>query len=225
MNTLTFCLHTGAAALLGTAIGLERQWGHHQAGLRTNALVAFGASVFVALAEQVGGSYPPAQMAGQLILGIGFLGGGVILREGLNVKGLNTAATLWCCAAVGALCGIGLLLEGLVASLGVLTLNVALRPVAERIDRQLRRATHLPTAYRIRVACQVGQEGQVRGALARLLYGHPTMTIQGVSTQEGVVTTDIHSERQDDRAVEDLMTQLNDESGVTSVSWEKSASA
>src|SRR5262245_28054278 len=100
-----FLLHAGAAALMGTAIGLERQWGQHSAGLRTNALVAFGAALFVSLPGLLGGTPTASHLAGQVVTGVGFLGGGVILREGLTIRGLNTAATLWCSAAVGALAG------------------------------------------------------------------------------------------------------------------------
>src|SRR5689334_9307160 len=99
MDTTTFCLHALAAAAMGIAIGLERQWGQHTAGLRTNALVAFGACLFVSLPHLLGGTPSPAQLAGQVVVGVGFLGGGVIMKEGLNVRGLNTAATLWCSAA------------------------------------------------------------------------------------------------------------------------------
>jgi uncharacterized membrane protein YhiD involved in acid resistance len=113
MDTPTFCLHAAVAALLGTAIGFERQWGLHTIGLRTNALVSFGACLYVSVPKMLGGIPTAAQLAGQVVVGVGFLGGGVILREGLNVKGMNTAATLWCSAAVGALAGAGLLAEAL----------------------------------------------------------------------------------------------------------------
>src|SRR4051812_3981299 len=162
MDTLTFSLHAGAVALLGTAIGLERQW-HllHTAGLRTNALVAFGADLFVSLPHLLGSNPGPAHLAGQVATGVGFLGGGVILREGLNVRGMNTAATLWCSAAVGALAGAGRLPESLAGTAGVLALHLALRPVSDWLDRRHRTASNVETAYRLRVVCKAGQEGVV----------------------------------------------------------------
>src|SRR5437660_8165657 len=131
MDTTTFCLHAAAAALMGAAIGLERQW-HllHTVGLRTNALVALGAALFVSMPHLLGGIPGPSHLAGQVATGVGFLGGGVILREGLNVRGMNTAATLWCSAAVGALAGCGRLLEAFAATLGVLGLHLGLRPLS-----------------------------------------------------------------------------------------------
>jgi putative Mg2+ transporter-C (MgtC) family protein len=225
---LWFCLDAAAAALMGTTIGLERQWGQHSAGLRTNALVALGASLYVGLPRLLESPYPPSQMAGQIVIGVGFLGGGVILREGLNVRGINTAATVWCSAAVGALTGAGLPVVGLAATLGVLVVNIALRPVSDWLDRRLRRATNVATVYRLRATCRAGQEGEVRAVLFRFFHEHPTMIIQGIATQEGggpdysCVAAEIYSEQRDDLAMEDLMAQLHAEPSVSAVSWQKS---
>ena len=86
-----------AAMLLGALIGAERQWRQRMAGLRTNALVATGAAVFI-LSSVAASPDSPGRIAAQVVSGIGFLGAGVIMREGMNVRGLNTAATLWCSA-------------------------------------------------------------------------------------------------------------------------------
>src|SRR6516165_475565 len=102
-----FLLNVALALLFGMAIGLERQWRQHQAGLRTNTLVALGAALFVSLSRLMDDSGNPTRIASYIVSGLGFLGGGVILRDGLNVKGLNTAASLWCSGAVGTLCGAG----------------------------------------------------------------------------------------------------------------------
>jgi putative Mg2+ transporter-C (MgtC) family protein len=227
MDTPSFCLHAAVAALLGTAIGFERQWGLHTIGLRTNALVAFGASLFVSVPQMLGGTPTAAHLAGQVVVGVGFLGGGVILREGLSVKGMNTAATLWCSAAVGALAGAGLLWEALVGAVGVLGLHLALRPVSDWLDRRHRKATNVETLYRLRVCCKAGDDKVVRAVLLRFFHNHPSMTIQGVTTEPGgaaagaCVVADIHSLQRDDRTMEELMSLVNDEPSVVSVSWEK----
>src|ERR1700737_5108362 len=96
----------GLALVLGSAIGFERQWHQKMAGLRTNALVALGSCGFVVFSAMVGQG-DPTRIAAQIVTGIGFLGAGIILREGINVHGLNTAATLWCSAMVGTLAGAG----------------------------------------------------------------------------------------------------------------------
>lgn len=84
-----------AALLLGALIGFERQWHQRNAGLRTNALVALGASLFVSLSSLVIQTNDHIRMAAQVITGIGFLGAGLLMKEGFNVRGLNTAATFY----------------------------------------------------------------------------------------------------------------------------------
>ncbi|MDC0836987.1 MgtC/SapB family protein, partial [Limnoraphis robusta] len=83
-------LRLTVAFLLGSALGIERQWRQRMAGLRTNTLVATGASMFVILSVMTPGEGSPTRIAAQVVSGIGFLAGGVILKEGLTVKGLNT---------------------------------------------------------------------------------------------------------------------------------------
>src|SRR6516225_10064767 len=104
MNWVHFTISLATAFVLGAAIGAERQWRQRMAGLRTNALVSVGAALFVLLGTSVSGG-DGLRVAAQVVSGIGFLGAGVIMRDGLNVRGLNTAATLWCSAAVGTLSG------------------------------------------------------------------------------------------------------------------------
>src|SRR5579871_6440953 len=103
MTHAEFLLNMATALLLGAAIGLERECRQHTAGLRTNTLVALGAALFVSLSRLVEHESSPTRIASYVVSGLGILGGGVILREGLNVRGLNTAATLWCSGAVGVL--------------------------------------------------------------------------------------------------------------------------
>ena len=149
MDFLHFVLNVGAAFLMGMAIGLERQYHQHPAGLRTNALVCVGAALFVSLSRLLLPEGSPTRIAAQVVSGIGFLGGGVILREGLNVKGLNTAATLWCSAAVGTLAGAGFPLHGLVGAAAVLGLHLGLRPLSRRIDARIRTAVDVETVYQM----------------------------------------------------------------------------
>lgn len=228
---LSFFCHVLAAATMGAAIGLERQFHQGTIGLRTNALVAWGAALFVSLPTLIGEHPASAHLVGQVVVGVGFLGGGVIMREGLNVRGMNTAATLWCSASVGALAGAGALVPALVGASGVLTLNVALRPVSEWLDRRLRTAKYVETLYRLRITCRAGQEAVVRTVLFRFFHDHPTMSLQGVATQEGAapgqtcVLADVYSQQRDDLVIEELMAEVNAEPSVSAVSWEKKSPA
>lgn len=124
-----------AAFLFGTLIGAERQYRQRTAGLRTNALVAIGASAFVDLGRRLGGDVESIRVIAYVVSGIGFLGAGVIMKEGTNVRGLNTAATLWCSAAVGAIAGSDLLAEAALLTACVLGANTVLRPLVEAINR------------------------------------------------------------------------------------------
>jgi putative Mg2+ transporter-C (MgtC) family protein len=116
-----------AALILGGLIGLERLFGKHPAGLHTTALVALGSAAFVIAGTLIGDESGPARVAGQVVTGVGFLCAGVILHQGATVRGLNTAATVWCSSAVGVLAGLGFpLWAALVAALVIVT-NVALQ--------------------------------------------------------------------------------------------------
>lgn len=125
-----------AAFILGGAIGLERQYRQRTAGLRTNVLVALGSAVFVDMANRMGGHEGAVHVVAYVVSGVGFLGAGVIMREEGNVRGINTAATLWGSAAVGAAAGADLILEAIVATLFVLAANTLLRPVVNTINRK-----------------------------------------------------------------------------------------
>jgi hypothetical protein len=102
-------INLAAAVALSSVIGFERQWHNRIAGLRTNTLVALGAATFVVVSDIVPGEGSPTRIAAQVVSGIGFLGAGLVFREGLSVRDLNTAATLWCSAALGVPAGAGYL--------------------------------------------------------------------------------------------------------------------
>ena len=145
--TLSSRISRSGAVVLGTAIGLERQLRQRTAGLRTNTLVAVGAAVFVDLAvrfhDLYGGPPSPLHVVAYVISGVGFLGAGAIMKDGAQVSGLNTAATLWGSAAVGACAGIKLLPEAVMAAVFVLAANTLLRPVVDQLLRLLEQA-HYP---------------------------------------------------------------------------------
>jgi putative Mg2+ transporter-C (MgtC) family protein len=112
----TIVFYLGAALLLSTLIGLEREYRQKSAGLRTNTLVGLGAALFMVISKygffdllQPGVSVDPSRVAAQIVTGIGFIGGGIIFVKRSDVRGLTTAAGVWLTAAVGAAAGAGLL--------------------------------------------------------------------------------------------------------------------
>ena len=178
MEWKIFTLRILVALILGSIIGAERQVRQRLAGLRTNALVAAGACLYVAVSEFSGDPQASARIAAQVVSGIGFLGAGVIMREGLNVRGLNTAATLWCSGAVGVLAGSGYLIEGAIGAGAILSANVLLRKAAQLINQQgLENATEVEQAYRLSIVCRPDDEVQVRTLMLHMLNGMPQLVI------------------------------------------------
>jgi len=223
---LSFLFNIAVALTLGTAIGLERQWRQHQAGLRTNALVALGAALFVSLSRLMDDQSSPTRIASYIVSGLGFLGGGVILRDGLTVKGMNTAATLWCTGAVGTLAGAGFPLEAATGTAAVLAVHLGLRRVVGWIDARTKITADVETYYRLRVMCADGSDAHVRAILARHIGSKPRMTIQGIATDESekegkVIVADVYAMERNDRAMEEVVTRLSIEPDVTGVSWQR----
>lgn len=143
-----------AAFLFGTLIGAERQYRQRTAGLRTNALVAIGSAAFVDLGARLAGDAGSVRVVAYVVSGIGFLGAGVIMKEGMNVRGLNTAATLWCSAAVGANAGSDLIAEAALLTLFVLVANTALRPLVDAINRIPLEGRAVEATYRVLVTVE-----------------------------------------------------------------------
>lgn len=134
-----------AAMLLGAVIGFERQWRRKSTGIRTNALVCFGAAAFVDLGSTIGGPSELARIISYVVSGVGFIGAGAIIKDAEGgVRGLNTAATLWCTAAVGACTGAGEILDALYATVFLIAINVALGPVGRWVDAKRPRPAPQP---------------------------------------------------------------------------------
>ena len=121
------------AVVLGALIGLERQLRNHPAGVHTNALVALGAAAYVVAGVIVGDPTGPARVAGQVIVGVGFVCAGLIWHAQGTVRGINTAATVWCSCAVGVFAGFGLFAWAVAVAVLVVLANVVLHAIEHRI--------------------------------------------------------------------------------------------
>lgn len=132
MTYMDFILRLLAALGAGFLIGIEREWQNKPAGLRTNTLVATGSALFVLLSVRINENYGDVndmtRIVGQVVTGIGFLGAGIIFKQGSDIKGLTTAATIWCSAAVGCFAGSGLFVETLIGVVSIITINMLLMP-------------------------------------------------------------------------------------------------
>jgi putative Mg2+ transporter-C (MgtC) family protein len=225
MPLLSFTFNILAALAMGIVIGLERQFRQHTAGLRTNALVALGAALFVSISLLVPNESSSTRMASYVVSGIGFLGGGVILREGFNVRGMNTAATLWCSAAVGSLAGMGFVPQAAIGTVAVLAIHLSLRPLVRKIDAQAKGTLEVETVYRFRVVCAGQQEGLIRTILMRHINSQPSMTVQGIATvdadEKTSVVAEVFSSERNDKFMDGLVSRISIEPSVSAVSWEK----
>jgi putative Mg2+ transporter-C (MgtC) family protein len=213
------------ALLLGAGIGFERQWRQRLAGLRTNALVALGAATFVMFAGLFPGEASPTRVAAQVVSGIGFLGAGLIFKEGLSVRGLNTAATLWCSAAIGVLSGAGFLAHALLATVLVIGVNLLLRPAVAWINQRLPAPpAELDQAYNVSVVCRGTDEAHVRALLLQGLASGEMHLFELESTNiEGSdrvsVAAALRADRRSDAVLERVVGRLSLESAVTSARW------
>ena len=140
ISTAQECARLLAATGLAGAIGLERELNAQAAGFRTHLLVGLGAAVFTVVGADVAGT-DPTRVAAQVVTGVGFLGAGAILHDGVSVRGLTTAASLWVTAAVGVACGLGALTVAAVTTGIALAALVGLK-VLER-DAFPRRRGHV----------------------------------------------------------------------------------
>lgn len=130
MQTIDFTLRLLTAIGAGIIIGFERQWHHKSAGLRTNTLVATGAALYVLLSINITvENGDVTRIIGQVVTGIGFLGAGIIFKEGITVHGLTTAATVWCSSAIGCIAASGYLIESLIGVVAVVSINSILIPL------------------------------------------------------------------------------------------------
>ena len=224
MTLYQFAINNFAALFLGAFIGLERQWHQRNAGLRTNALVALGASLFVSLSSLVIQTSDHTRMAAQVITGIGFLGAGLLMKEGFNVRGLNTAATLWGAGAIGALAGSGFLPHATVGTGLVMVTHLVLRPIGKRIDRRTIQDVGAERLYILRIVCRSSAEQQIRTLFVQeilkeslLLQSIESEDIQGTDTVE--VKAFILAYGLQEAIMEKIVGMLSLNQSVSAASW------
>ena len=221
LGDTTFAL--AVAFVLGTAIGFERQYRQRTAGLRTNVLVAVGAAAFAEMGNRLLGGEGAARIISYVVSGIGFLGAGVIMKEGTNVRGLNTAATLWCSAAVGAFAGASLAGEAVVLTGFVLAGNTLLRPLVNYVNRKPMDERVTEATYRVHVVCAPAVAADVRERLFAELEqaNYPIREIEVLSESEEQVelAAVLLPNTADSRELDAVVTALEGGEDVESCAW------
>jgi len=218
-----YALRVLAAVLFGFLIGFERQFTGHPAGIQTNVLVCLGACLFELIALILP-SNDPSRIASQIVTGVGFLGSGIIFKEGVNVRGINTAAAIWCGAAIGILTGAGEIIYAGVATIAVLIINIAFQQTVGIVYKFIK-SDASAAYYRISLTCADGKAMEVRGILINHIAGSK-LTLTDLTSDEATAgKIDIHAglvcrgKRKDD-FVEKLVAKLSYEQSVSSIKWE-----
>lgn len=219
MDITTFIIRLCICFILSILIGLERQLRHRMVGLRTNVLVCIGAFLFVYLSYGIDVN-DKTRIAAQVVSGIGFLGAGVILRDGSKIKGLNTAATLWCVAAIGTLCASGLVIEATLGTIFVLLSNIILRLISLYIMNKVKQSAK--ERYTIKINCKKDKEEKVREAFAKMIDKND-LVLNSLERSEiteneiklkSIVITSTPSK------VEMIINKISSNPGLISINWD-----
>ena len=215
-----------AAFVLGTLIGAERQYRLRTAGLRTNVLVAVSAAAFVDLAMQLADADGAVRVIAYVVSGIGFLGAGVIMKEGMNVRGLNTAATLWGSAAVGCCAGADMLAQAVTLTAFVLAGNTLLRPLVNAINRSPLDERASEATYEIRLTVDTASMDAVRDLLVEKLEAakYPVSDVNVIERAEDVVeiVATLVSTAVDAKELDAVTADLARRPGVRHATWDVS---
>lgn len=213
------------ALLLGTLIGAERHLKQRNSNLVTHALVSLGAASYASLPSAMGLEFD-LRMGAQVITGIGFLGAGLIIRDGTNIKGLSTAATVWSTGAVGVFAGYGQLLLAVEAALFIVAFNFTLPKLGRYIETWSVVASEQDRIYDIRLTCPLEDEIAIRAALLQSLNANK-LQFRSIKSRldEGDGSMEIEaivfSKSDEDSVVEQLVAQLSLRSQVAKTSWSK----
>jgi putative Mg2+ transporter-C (MgtC) family protein len=210
------------ALVLGACIGAERQWRQRAAGLRTNTLVCFGAAAFVDLGLTLAPG--TTQVIAYVVSGVGFLGAGAIMKDGGSVRGLNTAATLWCSAAVGACAGGGEMLDAVFVTALLISINLVLRPLSRYIDQRSLAMLDTHVLHRVRVFCETENQKEAEYQITRAIASR-SLALREIRVEKGdekgtsVVRAIVESASHDDNLLNALTDELRANPCVLSVEW------
>ena len=212
------------ATLCGCAIGYERTSRNKSAGIRTHAIIALGSSMFMIISKYAFfdvSTADGARVAAQIVSGIGFIGGGLILKDGFNVRGLNTAATIWCSAACGTLPGVGLYAEAAVLVACVLITHCLFRPLCTWIEKKESGLFQ----YTVHVECEQNLSNKIQQIIMNVLSFDRNVKLNALfhktSGKKAIVYCDMEMQGEHKVLLDLLVSRLRSQDGVFSAGWEK----
>jgi putative Mg2+ transporter-C (MgtC) family protein len=212
------------AFVFGTLIGAERQYRQRSAGLRTNVLVAVGAAAFVDLGNHLAGQDGSVRIIAYVVSGIGFLCAGAIMKEGMSVRGLNTAATLWASAAVGSCAGADMIAQSALVTAFVLAGNTLLRPLVNAIDRIPLNEQSSEATYEVIVTTDAARASALRQSVIEKLdhAKYPVRETKIIYRSENTVeiVALLVSSAVEPEELEAVISEIMRLPGVTHATWE-----
>lgn len=235
-TVLGFSLRLGIAIILGLLIGFERQWTRHPAGILTNLIVCMGSFLFAAFAfvaavdpAGITSRIDPSRIPSGIVSGIGFLGAGVMIKEGLNIRGLNTAATIWATSAVGVMCCATNIWFSVIAGVAIVLCHLLFHPLSQLVTNK--RYDHEDKSYVERmysISVVVGDESapSVREKLILSIKNEKSVLLRNLETTDVdddfvKIKAIISSIDKDESRIEKIITLVGIETNVVRSGWKK----
>lgn len=235
LNIATVCgfsVRLLIAIFLGLLIGFERQWTRHPGGILTNVIVCVGAysySAFSYIATiNSNGVIDVTRVAAQVVCGIGFLGAGLIIRDGTNIRGLATAATIWTTAAVGILCTLPNIIFSIIVGFAVVFIHLILHPLSSYLEkaRQYKKddKRNAECLYKISILCNEESEIDIRSHLVKTIHKKENVLLHNLESHstndESIkIKAYISTAKKDDDAIESLLVHIGKDEGIISAGW------
>ena len=204
--------------ILSVLVGIERQLRHKMVGVRTNVLVALGAFMFNWMAYSCDIA-DRTRVASQIVCGIGFLGAGFIIKDGSRIKGLNTAATLWCVAAIGVLTSTGMIAESCIGTLMVLLSNIILRFISQSISEKVKKEQL--EICTVKIMCEKENESNVRNSVVNYCedYSLSLSSLGKKETASGSIKLEVRIITTRANVVEEMIKNIGIQTGLSSIEW------
>ncbi|MDE6863848.1 MAG: MgtC/SapB family protein [Eubacterium sp.] len=221
------------AIALGLIVGLERQWTRHQAGILTNVIVCVGAYAYTAFSYITADSaVDKTRIAAQVVCGIGFLGAGLIIRDGTNIRGLSTAATIWATAAIGILCTVDDIFYSVIVAVAIVFLHLILHPLSSLIDKRRHynkdkeKVRNIECLYKISISCIEDFEIDIRSHLIKTIRDKNDVLLHNLESigaddddNKIKIRAYITTVKRNDELVESIMASIARYEGIISAGW------
>ena len=224
-----FTIRLALAIVLGFIVGFERQWTKHQAGILTNVIVCVGAYAYTAFScMALGNDNDTTRVAAQVVSGIGFLGAGLIIRDGTKVSGLSTAATIWTTAAIGILCTLDNIYYAVIVAAAIVIVHLVLHPFSDYINKKSDynkdRRDREETMYKISILCKESSEIDIRSHLIKTIREKNDVLLHNLESNDEIngdvkIKAYITTAKKNNDVVESIIVHIGKDEGIISAGW------